>query len=77
MFAFIAMDPPDGPNFDITAFDWNKDPKVMERTACTQCYDDGTCRTFNIQNTWMLSPSAPAPPPIWVVSGHCIRKAAR
>jgi hypothetical protein len=51
MFANIALDPPDGPNFDITTFDWNKDPKAMERTTCEQCYEDGSCETFNIQDT--------------------------
>jgi feruloyl esterase len=51
MFANIALDPPDGPNFDITTFDWDKDPKAMERTTCEQCYEDGSCETFNIQDT--------------------------
>jgi feruloyl esterase len=63
MFAFIALDPPDGPNFDITAFDWNKDPKAMEKTTCKQCYDDGTCETFNIQNTLDAITISPSPAP--------------
>lgn len=51
MFANIALDPPDGPNFDITTFDWDKDPKSIQRTTCEQCYEDGSCKTFNIQDT--------------------------
>ena len=31
MFANIALDPPQGPNFDITKFNWDKDPKAMEK----------------------------------------------
>ena len=51
MFANIALDPPDGPNFDITTFDWDKDPKAMQKTTCEQCYEDGSCQTFNIHDT--------------------------
>lgn len=51
MFANIAMDPPKGPDFDITAFDWDKDPLKVQKTSCTQCYDDGTCKTINVHDT--------------------------
>lgn len=51
MFANIALDPPDGPNFDITTFDWDKDPMAMQKTTCEQCYEDGRCETFNIHDT--------------------------
>jgi feruloyl esterase len=63
MFANIALDPPDGPNFDITAFDWDKDPKAIEKTTCEQCYDDGTCGTVNIQNTLDAITISPSPAP--------------
>jgi len=63
MFANIALDPPDGPNFDITAFDWDKDPKAMQKTTCEQCYDDGTCDTFNIHNTLDGITISPKPAP--------------
>ena len=51
MFANIALDPPDGPNFDITTFDWDNDPIAMQQTTCEQSYDDGTYKTFNVFDT--------------------------
>jgi hypothetical protein len=63
MFAFIALDPPDGPNFDITAFDWDKDPKAMQKTTCEQCYEDGSCETFNIHDTLDGITISPQPDP--------------
>jgi feruloyl esterase len=63
MFANIALDPPDGPNFDIKKFNWDKDPKAMERTTCEQCYEDGSCETFNIQDTLDGITISPRPAP--------------
>ena len=63
MFANIALDPPQGPNFDITKFNWDKDPKAMERTTCEQCYEDGSCKTFNIQDTLDGITISPRPAP--------------
>jgi feruloyl esterase len=64
MFANIALDPPQGPDFDMMAFDWDKDPKRVEKTTCTQCYDDGTpCKTFNIQNVLDAITISPNPAP--------------
>lgn len=63
MFANIALDPPEGPNFSITAFDWDNDPIRIQETTCKQCYDDGTCETFNVHDVLdgiTLSPN-PAP----------------
>jgi len=51
MFPNIALDPPEGPNFDINALNWDKFPKEMQKTTCEQCYDNGRCKTFNIHNT--------------------------
>ena len=50
MFANIALDPPDGPNFDITKFDWDIDPILMQQTTCQAC-DGGTCQEYNIHDT--------------------------
>ncbi len=50
MFANIAMDPPQGPNFDITKFDWDKDPIRMQKTTVDGCVAD-TCRTYTVHNT--------------------------
>jgi hypothetical protein len=68
MFANIALDPPDGPNFDITTFDWDKDPKAIQRTTCEQCYDDGRCETFNIQDT--LDGITISPKPTFNMGGY-------
>jgi hypothetical protein len=51
MFPNIALDPPDGPYFDITKIDWNRMPREMQRTTCEQCYENGRCETFNIHDT--------------------------
>jgi hypothetical protein len=51
MFPNIALDPPEGPYFDITKIDWNRMPREMQRTTCEQCYDNGRCETFNIHDT--------------------------
>jgi feruloyl esterase len=50
MFANIALDPPEGPNFDITKFDWDLDPILMQQTTCQAC-DGGTCQEYNIHDT--------------------------
>ncbi|HEX2964623.1 MAG TPA: tannase/feruloyl esterase family alpha/beta hydrolase, partial [Syntrophorhabdaceae bacterium] len=50
MFANIAMDPPQGPNFDITNFDWDKDPIRIQKTTVDGCLAD-TCKTFTVHNT--------------------------
>jgi len=63
MFANIALDPPQGPYFDITAFDWDKDPKAMQKTTCEQCYEDGSCETFNIHDTLDGITISPNPAP--------------
>ena len=47
MFANIALDPPQGPNFDITKFDWDMDPILMQQTTCKA--SDG--ETYNIHDT--------------------------
>jgi feruloyl esterase len=63
MFANIALDPPDGPNFDITTFDWDKDPKAIQKTKCVQCYGDGTCETFNVHDVLDAITLSPNPAP--------------
>jgi len=63
MFANIALDPPMGPYFDIKTFDWDTDPIVMQQTTCQQCYEDGTCDTFNIHNTLDGITISPQPAP--------------
>jgi len=63
MFANIALDPPAGPNFDITTFDWDKDPKAMQKTTCEQCYDDGSCETFNVHDVLDAITLSPYPAP--------------
>lgn len=63
MFAFIALDPPAGPTFDIKTFDWDKDPIRMQETTCQQCYSDGTCDTFNIHNMLDGITISPEPAP--------------
>jgi feruloyl esterase len=64
MFANIALDPPQGQNFDMMAFNWDKDPKRVEKTTCRQCYDDGTpCKTFNVQDVLDAITISPNPVP--------------
>ncbi len=48
MFANIALDPPEGPNFDINNFDWDNDPWRAQQSTCTKS-EDG--ETFNIHDT--------------------------
>jgi len=50
MFANIAMDPPQGPNFDIMKFDWDKDPIRMQKTTVDGCVAD-TCKTYTVHDT--------------------------
>lgn len=50
MFANIAMDPPEGPYFDMISFDWDIGPLAVQETTCEQCYDDGICETFNVHD---------------------------
>ena len=50
MFANIALDPPQGPNFDITKFNWDTDPIAMQESTCQACIDS-SCQTYNIHNT--------------------------
>ena len=50
MFANIAMDPPMGPTFDITKFDWDKDPIRMQKTTVDGCVAD-TCQTYTVHDT--------------------------
>jgi hypothetical protein len=63
MFANIALDPPAGPNFDITTFDWDKDPKAMQKTTCEQCYGDGSCEAFNVHDVLDAITLSPNPAP--------------
>jgi hypothetical protein len=63
MFANIALDPPAGPNFDITTFDWDKDPKAIQKTTCEQCYDDGSCEAFNVHDVLDAITLRPNPAP--------------
>jgi hypothetical protein len=51
MFQFIALDPPPGPTYTGATFNWDKDTKVVQKTTCKQCYEDGKCKTYNIHNT--------------------------
>ena len=51
MFPNIALDPPEGPYFDITKINWDTLPKEMQKTNCEQCYEGGSCETFNIHDT--------------------------
>lgn len=50
MFMNIAMDPPQGPDFDITKFDWDKDPVRMQKTTVDGCVAD-TCKTYTVHDT--------------------------
>ena len=50
MFAYIALDPPDGPAFDMMSFDWDIDPLRAQETTCEQRYDDGTSEIFNVHD---------------------------
>ncbi len=50
MFANIALEPPLGPNFDITKFNWDTDPIAMQQTVCNACIGS-SCQTHNIHNT--------------------------
>ncbi len=50
MFAYIALDPPDGPDFDIMSFDWDIDPLRAQETTCEQRYNDGTSEIFNVHD---------------------------
>lgn len=50
MFANIALDPPQGPNFDITKFNWDKDPIRMQKSTCHACIGNH-CHTYNIHDT--------------------------
>jgi feruloyl esterase len=63
MFAMIALDPPQGPNFDITKFNWDTDPIAMQETTCQQCYDGNGCQSFNIHNTMDGITISPQPAP--------------
>ncbi|CAB1065769.1 hypothetical protein D1BOALGB6SA_10568 [Olavius sp. associated proteobacterium Delta 1] len=63
MFANIALDPPDGPYFDITTFDWDEDPKAVMKTTCEQCYNDDTCETFNVHDVLDAITLSPKPAP--------------
>ena len=50
MYAYIAMDPPGGPDFDIMAYNWDTDPLAAQETTCEQEYDDGTSEIFNVHD---------------------------
>jgi feruloyl esterase len=50
MFANIALDPPQGPNFDITKFNWDTDPIAMQESTCQACIGS-SCQTYKIHNT--------------------------
>jgi len=63
MFADIALDPPKGPTFDITKFNWDKDPIAMQQTVCTQCYDGNDCQWFNVHDTLDGITISPKPAP--------------
>ncbi len=63
MFANIALDPPQGPYFDITTFDWDIDPIHIQETTCEQCYDDGTCVKFNVHDVLDGITLSPNPEP--------------
>jgi len=62
MFATIALDPPQGPNFDITKFNWDKDPIRMQKTTCLSC-NGKKCEIHNIHDTLdgITISSQPAP----------------
>jgi len=62
MFANIALDPPQGPLFDITKFDWDKDPIRMQRTNCLAC-NGKKCQVHNIQDTLDGITISPQPAP--------------
>jgi len=62
MFANIALDPPDGPNFDITKFNWDTDPIAMQETTCQACIGT-SCQTYNIHNTMDGITISPQPAP--------------
>jgi hypothetical protein len=64
MFQYIALDPPPGPTYDGTKFDWDKDTKTMQQTTCTQCYEGtGKCVKYNIHNTVDAITISPSPQP--------------
>jgi hypothetical protein len=77
MFANIALDPPEGPYFDITKFNWDKDPIAMQKSTCQQCYDGKGCRSFNIHDT--LDGITISPQPAFNMGGfeHAYRKGVK
>lgn len=62
MFANIALDPPQGPNFDITKFNWDKDPIRMQQSTCRACIGH-FCHVYNIHNTMDAITISPWPAP--------------
>ena len=67
MFANIALDPPQGPNFDITKFNWNKDPIRMQQATCHACIGNH-CRTYNIHD--ILDGITISPQPAFNMGGY-------
>jgi hypothetical protein len=67
MFANIALDPPQGPNFDITKFNWDTDPVRMQETICHACIGN-SCQVHNIHNT--LDGITISPEPTFNMGGY-------
>ena len=62
MFANIALDPPQGPNFDITKFNWDTDPIAMQQTMCHACIGN-SCQAYNVHDTMDGITLSPQPAP--------------
>jgi Tannase and feruloyl esterase len=67
MFANIALDPPQGPYFDITKFNWDMDPIAMQQTLCDACIGSN-CQVYNIHNT--LDGITISPQPTFNMGGY-------
>jgi hypothetical protein len=67
MFANIALEPPLGPGFDITEFNWDTDPIAMQQTTCQECIGS-SCQTYNIHNT--LDGITISPQPAFNMGGY-------
>jgi len=45
---YAAWDPPPGPNWDMMTFNWDTDVQLLKDSTCTQCYPDGSCKTYKL-----------------------------
>ena len=66
MFANIAMDPPQGPYFNIGKFNWDQDPMLMQQTLCHACIGNN-CQAHSIHTT--LDGITISPNPAFLLGG--------